>query len=120
MTMKRRHWFQMGLLLALLVAILGEPLWSQLPQQRRPRGSRLPTLGTEVSPMPDRPTITRRMLRASFEELQKEVAQLTEMSTALQEEINQSNEDVFPLSAVKKAEDIEKLAKKIQGRIKNL
>jgi len=60
------------------------------------------------------------MLRASFEELQKEVAQLAEMTDALQEEINQSNEDVFPLSAVKKAEDIEKLAKKIQGRIKNL
>ena len=119
--MKRSHWFRTGLLLALLAAMLGEPLWSQLPQQRRqPPGNRLPPFGSQEPIPPNRPTLTRRMLRASFEELQKEVAQLAEMSTALQEEISQANEDVFPLSAVKKAEEIEKLAKKIQGRIKNL
>jgi len=118
--MKRRRWFQMGFLLALLVTMLGEPLWPQFPPQRRRPGSRLPTIGSQEPTPPSRPSITRRMLRASFEELQKEVAQLAEMTDALQEEINQSNEDVFPLSAVKKAEDIEKLAKKIQGRIKNL
>jgi len=118
--MKRSHWFRTGLLLALLAAMLGEPLWSQLPRQRRPSGNRLPPFGSQEPIPPSRPSITRRMLRASFEELQKEVAQLAEMSTALQEEINQANEDVLPLSAVKKAEEIEKLAKKIQGRIKNL
>lgn len=118
--MKRRHWFQMGFLLALLVALLGEPLWPQLPPQRRLPGNRLPTIGSQEPIPPNRPTLTRRMLRASFEELQKEVAQLAEMSIALQEEINQANEDVLPLSAVKKAEEIEKLAKKIQGRLKNL
>ena len=118
--MKRRHWLQMGFLLALLVTMLGEPLWPQLPPQRRLPGNRLPTIGSREPAPPSRPSITRRMLRASFEQLQKEAAQLAEMATALQEEINQSNEDVFPLSAVKKAEDIEKLAKKIQGRIKNL
>ncbi|MGH9783893.1 MAG: hypothetical protein ACRD88_06865 [Terriglobia bacterium] len=118
--MKRSRWFQMGFLLALLVTMLGEPLWPQLPPQRRPPGNRLPPFGTQEPVPPNRPSITRRMLRASFEQLQKEVAELAEMSAALQEEVNQSNEDVFPLSAVKKAEEIEKLAKKIQGRIKNL
>ena len=118
--MKRCQWFQMGVLLALLVAMLGEPLWSQLPRQRQPPRNRVPPWTLPAPNSPDRPTVTRRMLRASFEELQKEVVQLAEMSAALQEEISQVNEDVLPLSAVKKAEEIEKLAKKIQGRIKNL
>ncbi|MGH7254031.1 MAG: hypothetical protein ACREIE_09565, partial [Nitrospiraceae bacterium] len=97
MTMKRCQWFQMGVLLALLVAMLGEPLWSQLPQQRRqPPRNRIPPWTLPAPNPPDRPTITRRMLRASFEQLQKEVAELAEMSAALQEEVNQSNEDVFP------------------------
>ena len=42
------------------------------------------------------------------------------MSASLQEEISRSNEDELPLDALKKAQEIEKLAKKIQGRIKNL
>ena len=60
------------------------------------------------------------MLQASYEQLQKDVEQLVELANALKEEISKANEDVLPVSGIKKAEEIEKLAKKIQGRIKNL
>jgi hypothetical protein len=60
------------------------------------------------------------MLRASFEQLQKDIDQLLDLATSLKEEVAKADEDTLPLSGVKKAEDIEKLAKKIQGRMKNL
>ncbi len=115
------NWFRSFVLLAGLAALVSQPLWPQQQQQRRdPFGRRRPPLISQEPNFPDRPTVTRRMIRASHEELQKEVAQLAEMSSALQEEISKTNEDVLPLDALKKAEEIEKLAKKIQGRIKNL
>jgi hypothetical protein len=100
-----------------LAALLIEPLW---PQRRDPFGRRRAPFGSQELPLPDRPTVTRRMIRASHQELQKQVAELAEMSAALQADISKSNEDELPLDALKKAEEIEKLAKKIQGRIKNL
>jgi hypothetical protein len=72
--------------------------------------------------MPRTPSasMTRRMIQASYEQLLKDTDQLVKLSQALQEEIAKANEDVLPVSGIKKAEEIEKLAKKIQGRIKNL
>jgi len=115
--MRRSKWFNSVILLAGLAAMLGQPLW---PQRRDPFGTRRAPFGTQEIPFPDRPAVTRRMIRASHQELQKDVAELAQLSAALQEEISRSNEDELPLDALKKAEEVEKLAKKIQGRIKNL
>ena len=112
----RSKWFRNGILLAGLAVLISQPLW---PQRRDPFGMRRAPFGFP-EPFPNRPNVTRRMIKASHQELQKQVAELAEMSAALQEEISKSNEDVLPLDALKKAEEIEKLAKKIQGRIKNL
>ena len=116
--MRRYRWLQSFILLAGLAALVTQPLW---PQRRSsdPFGRRSP-FGFPEPGFPSRPTVTRRMIKASHEELQKQVAQLAEMANTLQEEISRSNEDELPLDALKKAEEIEKLAKKIQGRIKNL
>ena len=116
--MTRTNWLRAGILLAVLAGMVGQPLWSQ--QRRQRPGSRIPPVTSEETVSPTPPSISRRMLRSSYEQLQKDVAELAELALALKEEISQANEDVLPLSGVKKAEDIEKLAKKIQGRIKNL
>jgi hypothetical protein len=117
--MRRNNRLRTVILLASLAALVSQPLW---PQRRNDPFGRRRTPGgfPEPAPFPDRPTISRRMIKASHQELRKEVAELAQMSTALQEEISKSNEDELPLDALKKAEEIEKLAKKIQGRIKNL
>ena len=60
------------------------------------------------------------MLKASYEQLQKDADHLVELANSLKEEVSKANEDVLPVSGIKKAEEIEKLAKKIQGRMKNL
>jgi hypothetical protein len=118
--MRRSRWLRSFILLTALAALLGQPLWPQrrsdpFGRRRNPGGFPEPSF-----PTPTRPTITRRMIKASHLELQKEVAELAQKSAALQDDISKSNEDELPLDALKKAEEIEKLAKKIQGRIKNL
>ena len=120
--MRRYNWLRSFILLVGLAALVSQPLF---PQRRRndPFGGSRRTPGGFPEPnfpSPGRPTITRKMIKASHQELQKEVTELAEMTAALQDEISKSNEDELPLDALKKAEEIEKLAKKIQGRIKNL
>lgn len=120
--MKQALWFCLLVVLFGWIALAEEAAWSQQRRQlpgQPPAGRIPPVISGETTPPPP-PSISRKMLRASFEQLQKEVAELAELAAALKEEINQANEDVMPLSSVKKAEEIEKLAKKIQGRIKNL
>ena len=114
--MKRTDWLRTGILLAVLGGAAGQPVW---PQRRQPL-PRIPRMESEEPVRPTHPSTNRKMLRASFEQLQKDVKQLFELSAALKEEISKANEDILPVSGIKKAEEIEKLAKKIQGRIKNL
>ena len=115
--MRRTRWLRSFILLAGLAVLVSQPLWPQCRYD--PWGRRSP-LGFPEPSFPNRPAVTRRMIQASHQKLQEEVAELAQKSAALQEEISKSNEDELPLDALKKAEEIEKLAKKIQGRIKNL
>lgn len=115
--MRRTRWLRSFILLAGLAALISQPLW---PQRRYDPWGRRSPFGFPEPTFSNRPRVTRRMIKASHQKLQEEVAELAQKSAALQEEISKSNEDELPLDALKKAEEIEKLAKKIQGRIKNL
>ena len=110
--MRQSKWLRSFILLVGLAALLTTPLW--------PQRGRDPWGGFRGPSFPSRATLTRMRVKASHERLQKEVAELAQMSAELQEQISKTTEDVLPLDALKKAEEIEKLAKKIQGRIKNL
>ena len=107
--------------LSLLVLAMG--LSPGLIAQRRIGGRTRPSLGNEdpmSQPAPDR-SLNRKMLKASYEQLQKDVERMAELANDLKEQVTKTDdEDVLSLSGVKKAEEIEKLAKKIQGRMKNL
>ncbi len=116
--MRQSKWLRSFILLAGLAALLTTPLWPQ--RSRDPWGNRRDPWGFRGPSFPSRATLTRMRVKASHERLQKEVAELAQMSAELQEQISKTTEDVLPLDALKKAEEIEKLAKKIQGRIKNL
>ena len=84
-------------------------------------GRQQPGLSDEPPvPSTDR-SLNRKLLKASYEQLQKDVQRLNDLAGELKEQVTTTdNEDTLSLSGVKKAEEIEKLAKKIQGRIKNL
>jgi len=105
-----------GMVLAAFLTLSGQLGGAQ---QRRP-GRQQSAASDEPTPVPER-TLSRKMLKASYEQLQKDVQHLSELANELKDEVDKTDEeDVLSLSGVKKAEEIEKLAKKIQGRMKNL
>jgi len=69
---------------------------------------------------PDHPSLSRQMLRESFEKTQADTAQLYELATELKDEMENATEDVLSVTVMKKAEEIEKLAEDIKNRMKNL
>jgi len=56
----------------------------------------------------------KAILKSNFEKMKRNAADLTVLAKSLQEEIDKSNENVFSLKVVEKAEKIEKLARKIK------
>jgi hypothetical protein len=68
----------------------------------------------------NRPSLSREMLRESFEKTQTDTAHLYELATELKDEMDDATEDVLSVTVMKKAEEIEKLAEDIKNRMKNL
>ena len=106
-----------GLLLFAILTAAGPAAGAQ----RGRLGRREPSSITDDAAPTTSRSLSRKMLKASYEQLQKDVQQLSDLADQLKEQVTTTDdEDVLSLSGVKKAEDIEKLAKKIQNRMKNL
>jgi hypothetical protein len=113
--MRVTHWCWTWVLLGASLTMPGHLAWAQ-----RGRPMPLPPpVQEEPIPGVERPS-TRKMVKASYEQLQKDVQHLSDLAEELKTEVTNSGENVLSLSGVKKAEEIEKLAKKIQSRMKNL
>jgi hypothetical protein len=93
--------------------------------QRRDKPSRLPQVpdasdssGTDDIPLPPRSS-PKTQLKEDQKVLRHDVDRLLQMATDLKDESDKTPEtDVLSLSMVKKAEDIEKLARQIKERIR--
>ena len=114
--MRRTHWFHAGVFLVICLALLELP---SRAQQRQSPHTIAPPLSDETS-SPLQQTLRRKMLKASYEQLQKDVEQLVKLTSDLKEEVEKANEDTLSLGVIKKAEEIEKLSEKIKNRMKNL
>ncbi|MBI4460587.1 MAG: hypothetical protein HY648_11085 [Acidobacteria bacterium] len=113
--MRQSQWIRAGVLLAALLLLFAMPSWTQ----RRQFPSTAPP-STEPSPPPLQQTLRRRMVKASYEQLQKDVEQLVKLTSDLKDEVEKADEDTLSLGVVRKAEEIEKLSEKIKNRMKNL
>lgn len=59
------------------------------------------------------------ILKAERKQNIKDAAQLVDLAKDLQEELEKNESYVLPLSALKKTDEIEKLAKRIRGRLRH-
>ncbi|MSO19155.1 MAG: hypothetical protein EXQ56_01625 [Acidobacteria bacterium] len=107
-------------IMILVIGILLGAAWVGQAQRNSPRLPSTNSRHDETDPNDPRKKLARRMLKESFEAMQKESRQLVEMSTELRDILRATTEDEMSLGAMKKAEAIEKLAEKIKNRIKNL
>ncbi len=98
------------------------PLYSQVSQ-----GGQLPAPGHEVNPpMTDedesRARMAREMEKRAAKErvaaLKNDTDKLLKLSVELKSYVDKSNENVLSLDVIKKAEEIEKLAKSVKDKMK--
>ena len=82
---------------------------------RRPRPSE-GAVRPITSPSPPPPSA--ELLKHQHEQTKKLSARLAKLAAEVDEELNESGENILPLRTLKKLKEIEKLARKVGGRIK--
>ncbi len=86
----------------------------QTPNER----PKLPELNDDPR-LPDGKSQKNAIAKEEHEQALKDAEQLVTVAQDLRDELKQAGTFVVPLSSVKKTEEIEKLAKRIRGRLKN-
>ena len=98
---------------ALAVTMIGTA-WMAFAQA----DSRPPDPQSDVK-LPNGKSQRDEILKSEREQNLKDAAQLVDMAKDLQQEIEKNEAFVLPLSAVKKTDEIEKLAKRIRTRLRH-
>jgi hypothetical protein len=63
--------------------------------------------------------VQKRMLASERQKrLEEDTAKLVALTTALKQQVDESNKDILSVDMIKKAEEIEKLARSVKERIK--
>ena len=69
--------------------------------------------------LPDGRSQTDAIAKKQHEDSLKDAAQLVTLAEEIRDELQKAGNFVVPISTVKKTEEIEKLARKIRGRLKS-
>ncbi|HWY08846.1 MAG TPA: hypothetical protein VNY24_18435 [Candidatus Acidoferrales bacterium] len=114
--MKNRRTFLGGLLTAgLATRFTGELAWGQNPKLSQDQKT-----GPDAAPEnPLAPSADKRMLEENQKEIKKKVERLYDLASELKGEVEKTDSSkVLSLNLVRKAEEIEKLARDIKNRSK--
>ncbi len=98
--------------LALAMAAIG---WIAFAQAERPP---VPDPQQDVT-LPNGKSQRAEILKAERQQNIKDAAQLVDLAKDLQQEIEKNESYVLSISALKKTDEIEKLVKRIRGRIRH-
>ena len=88
---------------------------NQQPQRTVP----LPANPDEDVKLPNGKSQKDAIAKENHEQAMKDVNELISIAEQLRDELQKSGEHVVSVSSVKKTEDIERLARKIRGRLKS-
>lgn len=113
-----------GLVVVCLVPLVGRALWQTQQIQNTPRNipefiNRLPDTNDQARMRQDNPNQPNyESLNAMRrKEVADETAKLVKLANDLKAEIDKADKDTLSVSAVKKAEQIEKLAKSLKNKM---
>ena len=92
-----------------LSSLLAAPwLWAQFPPEEPQTDQKLPNGKSQQE----------EILKADHEKDLKDAAQLIQLAEDLKAELEKNDRHVLSISSLKKTEEIEKLAKRIRGRLR--
>ncbi len=105
-----------------IAMLLGSALNSSAQSQNRPS---LPGSGQQIGGAPDdvwqeqqRKEMEKKANLQRQEEIKKDAEKLLELATELKQSVDKSSENTLSLDVIKKAEQIEKLAKSVKDKMK--
>jgi hypothetical protein len=110
-----RHWLRrcaLGVSLAAVFALAAPP-------EPQARGGRSGSDSTEDVRLPNGKLQKDEILKAEHQQNIKDAAQLADLVQQLQQDLEKNDYSVLSISTLKKADDIEKLAKKISSRLRH-
>jgi hypothetical protein len=81
-------------------------------------GAAQPEPGRRDIRLPDGKSQREEILKADHEQNLKDAAALVELGLALERELEKNARHVLSVSSIRKTEEIEKLAKRIRGRLR--
>jgi hypothetical protein len=88
----------------------------QIPDERR---LPIPGVGDEDKRLPNGKSQKNAMAKERHEQALKDANELITVAEQLRDELQKAGDYVVPVSSVKKTEQIEKLAKRIRGRLQS-
>ena len=115
--------------LCLLLLLSTAPALQQSPPKPAPavpeksgtpsgQTSRRPAPLDSVDDSPNSPNSPAKLLKYNHEETLKDIEKLVKLTADIQEEVKNAGENVLPLNTLKKLDEVEKLTRKIRGKIK--
>src|SRR5690242_8734220 len=102
---------------AALLSLAAAPLVAN-PQEEDPRFPRVPRIPDDDARLPNGKSQKNAMAKQNHEEALKDAEDLVVAAQQLQDEIKKAGSYVVPVESLKKTEEIEKLARRIRGRLK--
>lgn len=106
--------FRVALLVLLLVLLTGAQN-NPHPQPPPRPGARMPEMDI---PPAMRHQMDRQLNLERQQSLKKDTDQLYQLATELKQAVDKSNENVLSIDVIRKAEQIEKLAKQVKNKMK--
>ena len=103
------------LIFVLTLSCIGQTDSIQNPAQEPPFGRERPKDPAEEKIERDREKAVNKQRQTS---LQKDTDRLLQLATELKEYVDKTNEHTLSLDVIKKADEIEKLAKSVKGKMK--
>ena len=102
------------------MTLVASVVLAQDPGQEDPRQQRLPRVPNpdEDTKLPNGKSQKNEIAKQDHQQALKDAEDLVSMAEQLRDELKKAGDYVVPVASVKKTEEIEKLARRIRGRLK--
>ena len=117
-----RGWKRIGCITSVLVIVVTTSIALQRDSQSGPppvyTGESSAQRAEDVYDAQQRKAMEKKANAQRQQDIRKDTEKLLELATELKQEVDKSNENTLSMGVVKKAEEIEKLAKSVKNKMK--
>ena len=117
-----RGWIRFGCITCILLIVVATMIAQQRGSQSGPpqpyTGESAAQRAEDIYDAQQHKAMEKKASLQRQQDIRKDTAKLLELATELKQEVDKSNENMLSLNVVKKAEEIEKLAKSVKNKMR--